>query len=171
MGTPIEVPDASGAPLEYRDALLELVGERDPLAVLAATPDAVAALCAEAVPELPAAPGEWSAADVVGHLVDAETVVGFRWRQALTADDASYPGYDEKRWAALPKPPLGQLVSTFRHLRAYDLHLLRQLRPEDLRRVGVHGEQGPETVDEIVRKLAGHDLLHLDQLGRAVRGG
>jgi hypothetical protein len=35
--------------------------------------------------------------------------------------------------------------------------------------VGVHSEQGPETVDVIVRKMAGHDLAHLDQLARTVR--
>jgi hypothetical protein len=169
MPTPIETPDATGAPLEYRDALLALVGDRDPLDILAATPNAIAALYAQARRGAAPAPGEWSAADVVGHLVDVETVFGFRWRLALTADEPAYPGYDEKRWAALPKPPLDELVTTFRHLRAHDLHLLRQLGPDDLRRVGVHSEQGPETVDVMVRKMAGHDLAHLDQLARTLR--
>jgi hypothetical protein len=169
MATPIETPDATSAPREYRDALLALVGDRDPLDILAATPEAVAALCAEAAAGRAPAPGAWSAADVVGHLVDVEVVFGFRWRLALTADDPSYPGYDEKRWAELPKAPLDELVATFRHLRSHDLHLLRRLGPEELRRVGVHSEQGPETVDVIVRKMAGHDLAHLDQLARTVR--
>lgn len=170
MTTPLDVPDATGAPLEYRDALLALLGDRDPLAVLAATPDAVAALCAGGPGGTPA-PGEWSAADVVGHLVDVEIVFGFRWRLALTADEPAYPGYDEKRWAALPKPPLAELVTTLRTLRAHNLHVLRRLDGDDLRRTGVHSEQGRETVDVIVRKLAGHDLAHLDQLSRAVRAG
>ena len=30
------------------------------------------------------------------------------------------------------------------------------------------GEQGPETVDLMVRKMAGHDLVHFDQLTRTV---
>jgi len=170
MTKPIDVPDASGAPVEYRDALLALAGDRDPLAILAATPESVAALCAQAGAGRAAAPGEWSAADVVGHLVDAEVAVSFRCRLALTADEPAYPGYDEKRWAALPKPPLDELVATFRHLRAYNVHLLRRLSAEDMQRVAVHSEQGPETVDVNVRKFAGHDLLHLDQLARAVRG-
>lgn len=164
----MEVPDATGAPLEYRDALLALVGERDPLEIMAATPDAVAALCAGAPPAPAGAGEEWSAADVVGHLVDVEIVFGFRYRLALTEDEPAYPGYDEKRFAALPKPPLDELVTTFRRLRAHNLHLLGRLGPDDLLRVGVHGEQGPETVDVIVRKLAGHDLAHLDQLRRTV---
>jgi hypothetical protein len=170
MTTPIDVPDATAAPVEYRDALLALVGDGDPLAILAATPDAVAALCAGAAPGATSPSGEWSPADVVGHLLDAQIALGFRWRLALTGDEPAYPGYDEKRWAALPKPPLAELVATFGHLRRYDLHLLRALGPEDLRRVGVHGEQGPETVDQMVRKMAGHDLAHLDQLARATGG-
>jgi hypothetical protein len=165
------MPDATSDPLPYRDALLALAGDRDPLAILAATPDAVAALCAGAAQAPAPVPGEWSVADVVGHLVDAEMAFGFRWRQTLTADEPALPGYDEKRWAALPRPPLVELVATFRALRTHDLHLLRHLGPEQLRRVGVHSEQGPETVDVMIRKFAGHDLAHLDQLTRAVHGG
>src|SRR5690349_13626921 len=121
MATPIEVPDATGAPLEYRDALLALAGDRDPLTVMAATPDAVAGLCAGAGQAPAPAAGEWSAADVVGHLVDVEFVVGFRCRLALTDDRPAYPGYDEKRWAELPKPPLDELVATFQVARAHNL--------------------------------------------------
>jgi len=169
MTTPIDVPDATRTPQEYRDALLALAGDRDPVDILAATPDAVAALCAEAAPGRVPAPGEWSAADVVGHLVDAEVAVCFRIRLALTADRPTYPGYDEKSWAALPKPPLDDLVATFRQLRAYNVCLLRRLSADDRQRVAVHGEQGPETVDVNIRKFAGHDILHLDQLARTVR--
>jgi len=171
MPTPISMPDATSDPTEYRDALLALAGDRDPGTVLAATPDAVAALCADAAHAPAPAPGEWSPADVVGHLVDAELAFSFRWRQTLTADEPALPGYDEKRWAELPKPPLDELVATFRALRTYDLPLLRHMSAEQLQRVGVHSEQGPETLDVMIRKLAGHDLAHLDQLTRAVRGG
>jgi hypothetical protein len=171
MATPISMPDATSDPTEYRDALLALAGERDPMTVLAATPEAVAALCADAAQAPAPAPGEWSPADVVGHLIDAEMAVSFRWRQTLTADEPALPGYDEKRWAELPKPPLDELVATFRALRTYDLPLLRYMSAERLQRVGVHSEQGPETLDVSIRKLVGHDLAHLDQLTRAVRGG
>src|SRR5215472_19267409 len=135
MRTPISMPDATTEPIEYRDALLALADDRDPLAILAATPDAVAALCADAAHAPAPPPGEWSAAEVVGHLVDAEVTFGFRWRQTLAADEPTLPGYDEKRWAALPRPPLDELVATFRTLRMYDLPLLRHISAEQLRRV------------------------------------
>jgi hypothetical protein len=35
-------------------------------------------------------------------------------------------------------------------------------------RSGVHGEQGEEDFDLTVRKVAGHDLAHLNQLARTV---
>jgi hypothetical protein len=171
MKTPIEVPDATDQPLAYRDAILALVGERDPLAIMAETPDRLAALLAgheDAELEKPPAAGEWSARTIVGHLVDVEIVFGFRWRLALTADRPSYPGYDEKRWSELPRPSAGRLRAAFDVLREYNLTLLRGIPRSDWERVGVHGEQGPETVDVMVRKVAGHDLAHLDQLARAV---
>jgi hypothetical protein len=40
---------------------------------------------------------------------------------------------------------------------------------EDLRRSGQHNERGPETLDMVLRMLAGHDLSHLDQIGRYIQ--
>jgi DinB family protein len=173
MKTPIEVPDATRQPLAYRNAILALVGERDPLAIMAETAGRVASLLAgRGAAELAAPPaaGEWPATTILGHLVDVEIVFGFRWRLALTEDRPSYPGYDEKRWCELPRPPAGRLLTAFDVLREHNLTLLRGVPRSDWERVGVHGEQGPETVDVMVRKIAGHDLAHLDQLARALGG-
>lgn len=170
---PIEIPDATTEPEAYRAALLEVIGDRDPLAVLAETPERVRALLAgRDAGELatPPAPGEWSAAVIVGHLLDVEIVYGFRWRLALTADRPTYPGYDEKRWSELARPPVDQVLAAFDAMRAYNLWMLDGVGRSQWSRVGVHGEQGPETVEVAIRKVAGHDLAHLDQLARAVRG-
>ena len=168
---PIVIPDATREPLAYRDALLALLGDRDPVAVMAATPDRLRELLAGASPEETTArpaEGEWSAAELLGHLFDVELVFGFRWRLTLTADRPGYPGYDEQRWAALPRPPLPDLLDGWRALRSANLALLRATPRAEWTRVGVHGEQGPETFDVTVRKLAAHDLAHLDQLKRTL---
>jgi hypothetical protein len=165
------LPDATEQPLVYRDALLELAADRDPLAVMAQTPVRVAELMAgrdAADLARPPAPGEWSAAAIVGHMVDVQMVFSFRWRMALTADRPAYLGYDEKRWSELAKPSADRLLATLRALREYDLTLLRSIPAGAWDRVGVHGEQGPETVTVMVRKLAGHDLVHLAQLEQAL---
>lgn len=168
----MEIPDATAQPQEYRAALLALIGDRDPMPILADTPDRVRDLFGDRDDEelaIPPAAGEWSAADVVGHLVDVEIVYGFRLRLTVTADQPEYPGYDEKRWSQLSKPPARRLLETFAALREYNLRMLRALPGAGWERVGVHGEQGPETVEIAVRKIAAHDLAHLDQVERALR--
>jgi hypothetical protein len=167
----IETPDATAEPQAYREALLAVIGDRDPLEVMAETLGRVRALAqgrSAGDLERRSGDGEWSAAEVVGHLVDVEIVVGFRLRLVLTDDRPSYPGYDEKLWSRLPKPPADQLVGVLDGLRAYNLWMLRSIPRAEWSRAGVHSEQGEETVEVMIRKLAGHDLTHMNQLERAL---
>jgi hypothetical protein len=170
MTDEIAVPSATEEPAAYVEALLSVLGDQDPFDVLAATPARVGAIAqgvSDDVLDRVPRPGEWSARDVLGHLLDVEVVYGFRMRLTLTEDEAHYPGYDEKRWAALPKPGFAGMLAAFAALRAVNLHLLGSLSDAAWSRVGHHGEQGPDPFDVQVRKLAGHDLAHLDQLQRA----
>jgi DinB superfamily len=169
----IEIPDATAEPQAYRAALLAMIGERDPLEVIAQTPRRIRALIdgrdPGALGRRPAA-DEWSVAEIVGHLLDVEIAMGFRWRMILTADRPAYPGYDEKGWAELPRPPLDQLLRAWEGLRASNLWLLRGIPRTAWSRVGVHSEVGPETIEGTIRAYAGHDLAHLNQLERALAG-
>jgi hypothetical protein len=38
-----------------------------------------------------------------------------------------------------------------------------------LKRTGEHNERGPESLDVMLRLLAGHDLSHLSQIARYVQ--
>jgi hypothetical protein len=114
------------------------------------------------------ADGEWNALQVVGHLLDVEVVYGFRWRLILTQERPFYPGYDEKRWSLLPRPAPTQLLAALEGLRAVNLAVLDEVDNAAATRVGVHAEQGEEDFDLTVRKVAGHDLAHLNQLARTV---
>jgi hypothetical protein len=169
----IGLPDPAAAPQTYRDELLAVAADRDPLEVIAQTPARVRELVrghdACALERRPAE-GEWSAAEIIGHLLDDEIVNGVRLRLTLTADRPSYPGNDPERWAELPKPPLDQLWQAWEGLRAYNLWLLRSIPRAEWGRVGLHAEQGPETVEVLIRKNAGHDLAHLNQLERCLAG-
>jgi hypothetical protein len=167
----IYIPSATDDPAAYQQALLEVLGDQDHFSVIATTPSKVRALCADLPLELAgkeAEPGEWSVEQIVGHLYDVDIVYGFRWRLVLTEDSAFYPGYDEKRWALLPRLPFWQTLNAWEGLRASNAALLRALTDEDHRRTGLHGEQGAETIDVMVRKVAGHDLAHLNQIERTV---
>jgi hypothetical protein len=169
----IEIPDATAEPKAYRAALLALIGDRDPLEVVDQTPRRIRELIAGRDPAALGrrpADDQWSVSEIVGHLLDVEIAMGFRWRMILTADRPAYPGYDEKRWAALPKPPLDQLCLALEGLRASNVWLLRGIPRSAWNRVGVHGEAGPETLEGTIRAYAGHDLAHLNQLERTLAG-
>ena len=170
MIEPIQIPDATLEPAAYVQALVATLGDREPLAVLRQTPTAVRAMCAQLTDAqwgTPMADGEWTALQVVGHLLDVEVVYGFRWRLILTEDRPSYPGYDEKRWSLLPRPTPSQLLAALEGLRAVNLAVLEGV-DDAAGRSGVHGEQGEERFELTVRKVAGHDLAHLNQLARTV---
>jgi len=168
---PIQIPDATLEPAAYVQALVDTLGDREPLEVMRQTPTTVRAMCrqlTDAQWRTPMADGEWNALQIVGHLLDVDVVYGFRWRLVLTEDRPSYPGYDEKRWSLLPRPAPTQVLAALEGLRAVNLAVLDQVDGDGRRRLGVHGEQGEEHFDLTVRKVAGHDLAHLNQLARTV---
>ncbi|GAA1856370.1 DinB family protein [Myceligenerans crystallogenes] len=170
---PLTHPDATHDPAGYKQALLDIIEShaQEPLEVISRTTatmrDLVAGVSEEALHAEPE-PGEWSAKDVVAHLFDVDIVYGFRWRLVLTWDNPTYPGYDEKLFTPLPRLPFWQMLGAWEGLRAMNVVLLEQTPRELWTREGFHGEQGGETFDEMVRKLAAHDLVHLNQAARAI---
>jgi hypothetical protein len=166
---PIIIPDATTEPAAYVARLLEVLGPQDPVSIYRTTIENVRELVDGLRDDewlSPLADGEWNVHQVLGHLVDVDIVYGFRWRLILTADEPTYPGYDERGWAVLPKPKQRSLLATFGALRNANAILIESIPHESWRRRGVHGEQGPEDVELMIRKIAGHDLAHLDQLRR-----
>jgi hypothetical protein len=59
-----------------------------------------------------------------------------------------------------------ELAEEFRHLRTRNLRLWRGLSPQELERAGQHSERGRESLGLLRTLMAGHDLLHLDQIKR-----
>jgi DinB superfamily len=169
--TAIEIPDATAEPAAYVRALIDTLGDRDPLQVYETTGEEVRRLCQELSIRkwnTPLGEGEWSAAQIVGHLIDVDIVYGFRFRLVLTQDEPAYPGYDEKLWSQLPHPQPTELLPALAGLRAYNTALLRRTPRDRWRRSGTHGEQGREQFGLMITKIAGHDLAHLNQLARTV---
>ena len=167
----IEIPDATAEPAAYVRALIGTLGDRDPLEVYRTTAAQARRLCRGLSVEqwnVPLDAGEWSAAQIVGHLIDVDIVYGFRFRLVLTEDEPAYPGYDEKLWSQLPRPEPAELVAALSGLRAYNTALLRHTPRGRWQRWGTHSEQGGEQFGLMIAKIAGHDLAHLNQLARTV---
>jgi len=158
-------------------ALLDLLGSQDPLAVLRELLpwlERRTAALDEAALRRPEAPGKWSVIEVIQHLADAELVIGFRTRMALTEDQPELQGYDQDGWArrlGYVKVPLDLALGQLRGLRAANLRLWRTLTPEQRQRTGLHSERGPESVDLMIRMMAAHDLVHRRQIDRILGGG
>ena len=168
---PSKIPDATADPAAYKAALLDLIGDTDPIETLAATVPRwrtiATALTATQLGAEPA-PHEWSVAAITGHLFDVDLVYGFRWRLMLTEDNPTYPGYNEGPLRAYAGRLSDTVLDAWQGLREANLVVLRDAWPAAAGRIAVHSEQGPETFDETVRKVAAHDIAHLDQLRRTV---
>ena len=116
-------------------------------------------------------PGEWSANECVGHLIEAERR-GFsgRIRQILAAPSdrpATLESWDPPTVAAARRDdlrPAGELASEFARLRADSVTLVRGLQVGDLSRFGIHPHVGALRVDELLGEWVHHDRNHIRQL-------
>lgn len=160
--------------VSYVDRVLALLGDLDPVTVLNATPLRVSTVVEGLVPgddALRYGPGTWDVRTLLAHLADVEMVIGVRIRRVLSAPGSRLESFDQDVWAgryARLEPSLA--VEAFRGLRAWNLALLATLTLDDWLAEGVHPVRGLESVDMMVRLLAGHDLNHLLQLDRALAG-
>jgi hypothetical protein len=156
----------------YTAAILDLLGAQKPLLVLGKTEARLRKSIKGVSPRLlrkREAPGKWSIAHVMQHLVDSEIVWSWRMRLILAQDRPPLTGYDQDAWAdrlGYETTDVRQAIEEFAVLRAANLRLLRRAKPEDLKRVGVHSERGEESIEHLMRLYGGHDLLHLRQIDR-----
>ena len=163
--------DPVADPQGYRRELLALLGDDDPAQVLAATlaefgeragglPDAIVTRRPE--------PGEWSVAELLGHLWDAELTYAFRARSILAQDQPQLPAYDQDAWATLPRPPFADLLASFAALRTANLALIRGTPAEQWERAGIHAERGPTSFRMATDEIAGHARAHQLQLEQTI---
>jgi hypothetical protein len=156
-------------PHPYVRRIFDTLGERDPIQVLEASPAGLELLLehlSEDDLETSYRPGGWTVREILAHLADVELGLGFRFRQALTVPRYRPEGFDQDRWSeryGRLEPSLA--VEAFRSLRAWNLALFATFDLDDWLREVDYPFAGIETVDHMVRFLAGHDLNHLRQLG------
>lgn len=117
--------------------------------------------------------GQWSIAEILAHLADAEVVGSWRMRLILGNSGQPIQAYDQEVWADTfkyadrdPKESL----KVFRVLRENNLSLLKRVPAPFWNHHGMHAERGKETISRIVEMFAGHDLNHLQQVEKIVKG-
>jgi len=156
----------------YTLKMFALLGDADPYVVQEQTTDAIeksiAGLTRERLCQ-PEAAGKWSILQVLQHLADTETVYGYRVRKTIAQDQPTLAGYDENLWATrlhYTEDDAQQVLAELRVLRHRNIRFLRRLSADELARWGAHAERGPESVADIVKLLAAHDLVHRRQIER-----
>lgn len=169
--TPSETP--TSPEYAFLDRQLGLLGDRHPLEVLAETPDALRTLVSghpeERLAERPE-PGVWSPREILGHLIDADWVLGFRARTLRADPEPSLVPVDQELWVERQgwnRRTSDELLDLFSQVRAVTLDFWRGVSPEDLDRTGRHTGAGIDiSLGLLCRIQAGHDLSHREQLGR-----
>lgn len=145
-----------------------LVGDHTPLDVISETPRRLAQLVETIGParlETPPAPGKWSVRDIISHLADGELVFAFRLRQTLAEDHHVIQPFDQDLWArSYPACDASLALAVLSALRAWNIALIRSVKPADLSKPVTHPERGAMTFQTIVETMAGHDRNHIQQI-------
>lgn len=164
----------------YRAALDAHDGPRDPIAVLRATPLQVEGLLADPRfdPDGGADGAERSPRAWLARLADREIVFAHRARQAVAATHRPErgphraPAPDPSGWErAYERMDPALAVAAFSGLRAWNLAWLARLDLADWWAPSLDEDGRNEaSVDELVRELAGHDVVVLTRLAALVTG-
>lgn len=160
-------PDPVEDPEGYQQALLDLLGDADALDVLASTPEKIEDACAAldlAVLQKAPEPGEWSAEEILAHLLDAEIVYAFRNRLMLAQTGSHFPAYNQDLWIGLAHPSFPEMLAAFATLRRLNVWLAEETPSQEWSKTGVHSERGEMSFEVALNTVAGHDLAHLKQL-------
>jgi uncharacterized damage-inducible protein DinB len=160
---------------QYTERILGYLAGKDAMAVQRSTvrkiESAIRRLDKRQMTRRPA-PGKWSIAEILAHLVDTEIVGSYRMRLILGSNGTPIQPFDQDVWATTfdyarrdPKVSL----ATFRVLRENNLSMLKALPKSLWENHGMHAERGKETISRIVAMFAGHDLNHLGQIEKMVK--
>jgi hypothetical protein len=162
-------------PQQYTERLLSYTNGRQPLELQIAAPKKLAALLKgkkkKQLTRRPA-PNKWSIAEIAAHLADAEVAISWRLRQILGTNGIPIQSYDQDLWAKTfdyAKRDAKQSLELFRILRSANVALLKAAPRNLWENYGVHQERGNESVNHMVRMVAGHDLNHLQQIERIIK--
>lgn len=115
---------------------------------------------------------EWSPAEILAHLADAEVLAGERFRRIVADSNPPIQPLAQVDWAAhlryAERDP-DVALATFRALRAANAEILRLVPAEAWERTGIHTLIGPTSLRDQVQSFADHTEEHIAQIA-ALRG-
>jgi len=162
-------------PQQYTQRIMANAQGQDPIKVQSATNRKLARLVkgvSTAKLRKRPAPEKWSVAEILAHLADVEIVIGWRMRSILGNPGTAVQAYDQNAWVVTghyEKRDPRKSVELHRIVREANLALLKSLSPDQWKHYGQHAERGQESIEHIVRMVAGHDINHMLQIERIVK--
>ena len=114
------------------------------------------------------APGEWSANECLGHVIEADRrEFGGRIERILAHDGVAEQGWDQIAIAAARRDnerSVAAILEEFRSGREEAIALVERLRPDDLARFAINDRVGRVTVSDLLHEWVFHDRNHIRQL-------
>ena len=131
----------------------------------------IASLAGFPAPQLTAHPiaGKWSAAEIVHHLSDSETISGIRLRRLVAETNPVIYGYDQEAYTRALRyndRDIAPALENFRAVRAATTQLMRAMTEAEWQRHGWHTEIGLYSAEAWLRIYAVHAHDHAAQIRR-----
>jgi len=118
------------------------------------------------------AEGKWSVKEVIGHIADAERIIGYRALAIARGDQQALPGFDENAYvenASFDDWKLGELAEQYALVRRADIVFFKNLRPEAWERRGTANRKPGRRVASVEAHTGGAPVSAV--AGRAAATG
>ena len=112
------------------------------------------------------APGKWSVREVIGHIIDAERVFGFRAFCFSRGEVNPLPGFDQNDYVAtggFDRRGLMDLIDEFAQVRLANVVVFKRLDEDAWKRVGTASGK-PVSVRALAYIMGGHVRHHVNIL-------
>jgi len=111
-------------------------------------------------------PGKWSIKEMLGHVIDAERIFGYRALRFARNDQTPLPGFDQDPYVAAAgsdSRPWSDLIAEFEQVRRSTILFFGGLTPEAALRSGKANDSAM-SVRAAGYIIAGHELHHVGVL-------
>ena len=115
----------------------------------------------------------WTVLEVLCHLRDFDRIFLERARRIVAEPEPLLTAYDHEQMAVdgrYNEQDLSAVLAALRSSRTEFAAFFKSLTAEQWERAGTHPERGRFSLDDALMQVGRHDVLHLDQITRMVRG-
>jgi hypothetical protein len=109
-------------------------------------------------------PGNWSTRQVVMHLTDFDLIYADHMKRVIAEDRPTLVDGDAEQFAsrlAYDKRDVDEAIWMTKAIRRHMAPILRNVDADDFVRIGVHREDGPLTLGELLERVTDHIPHHV----------